>query len=154
LLSLGVAVSHGRPYHPQTQGKDERFHRTLVAEVLAAHTFADLAACQTAFDRFRTCYNEERPHEALGLVPPVRCYQLSPRPYPEQLPPLPYAPGEAVRRVHRQGYIKYQGRTHPLGLAFAGQQVVVRPTATDGLLAIYFYHHQVGTLDCQTTAAE
>jgi transposase InsO family protein len=154
LLSLGVAVSHGRPYHPQTQGKEERFHRTLVAEVLDAHTFLDRAACQTAFDRFRTCYNEERPHEALGLVPPVRWYQVSPRPYPEQPPPLPYAPGEAVRRVQRQGYIKYAGRVHPLGLAFAGQQVVVRPTATDGVWAVFFYHHQIRTLDCRTAATE
>lgn len=154
VVEPGGAVGHGRPYHPQTQGKDERFHRTLVAEVLAAHTFSDLAACQTACDRFRTCYNEERPHEALGLVPPSRCYHVSPRAYPGQPPPLPYAPGEAVRRVHRQGYIKYQGRTQAVGLAFAGQQVVVRPPPTDGVLASYFYHHQVGTLDCRTTAAE
>ena len=45
LLRLGVGVSHGRPYHPQTQGKDERFHRTLKAEVLSGRQFADLAAC-------------------------------------------------------------------------------------------------------------
>jgi transposase InsO family protein len=50
LLELGVAVSHGRPYHPQTQGKDERFHRTLTAEVIGRRAFADLAECQQQFD--------------------------------------------------------------------------------------------------------
>lgn len=39
-LRLGVRVSHGRPYHPQTQGKDERFHRTLTTELLTRHTDA------------------------------------------------------------------------------------------------------------------
>jgi len=48
LLELGVAVSRGRPYHPQTQGKDERFHRTLMAEVIGRRAFADLAECQRA----------------------------------------------------------------------------------------------------------
>src|SRR5262249_33415461 len=46
LLRLGVGVGHGRPYHPQTQGKDERFHRTLDVEVLQGQQFAGLAACQ------------------------------------------------------------------------------------------------------------
>jgi transposase InsO family protein len=154
LLSLGVAVSHGRPHHPQTQGKDERFHRTLVAEVLAAHTFTDLADCQQAFDHFRSCYNEERPHEALGLLPPASRYQVSPRAYPERLAALPYEPGEQVRSVHRQGYIKFQGSAHMLGLAFGGQRVVVRPTSTDAVWEVFFYHHRVSTIDCRSLAPE
>ena len=64
LIRHGVAVSHGRPYHPQTQGKVERFHRSLKAEVLERNSYADLLACQRAFDRWRQIYNCERPHEA------------------------------------------------------------------------------------------
>lgn len=71
LLRLGIATSHGRPYHPQTQGKDERLHRSLTAEVLRQDRFADLNAAQRAFDRWRTIYNEQRPHEALGLAVPA-----------------------------------------------------------------------------------
>src|SRR5919206_1923662 len=66
LLRLGIPLHHGRPYHPQTQGKDERFHRSLDVEVLQLHRFADLPLCQTAFDTWRQVYNTERPHEALG----------------------------------------------------------------------------------------
>ena len=68
LIRLGVNVGHSRPYHPQTQGKDERFHRTLKAEVLTGHVFRDLDHCQRRFDEWRNTYNLERPHEALGGI--------------------------------------------------------------------------------------
>jgi transposase InsO family protein len=61
LIRLGVRVMHGRPYHPQTQGKEERFHRTLQAEVLQGAQFDDLRDCQQKFDRWRDVYNLERP---------------------------------------------------------------------------------------------
>ena len=53
LMRLGVEVLHGRPYDPQTQGKEERFHRTLNAEVLNGRSFRDLGDCQRAFDKWR-----------------------------------------------------------------------------------------------------
>ena len=58
LIHLGIAITHGRPYHPQTQGKDERFHRTLKAEVLTGR-FRDLSHCQHRFDAWREVYNWE-----------------------------------------------------------------------------------------------
>lgn len=71
LMRLGVAILHGRPRHPQTQGKDERFHRTLDVEVLQGRHFTDLAECQSAFNAWRPVYNEQRPHEALSLAVPA-----------------------------------------------------------------------------------
>jgi transposase InsO family protein len=56
LVRLGVRVIHGRPYHPQTQGKEERFHRTLNAEVIGSRRFDDLPHCQKKFDDWRTVY--------------------------------------------------------------------------------------------------
>src|SRR6266851_5940664 len=50
LLLLGVGVSHSRPYHPQTQGKDERFHRSLKVEVLAQRIFGDFEPMQIRFE--------------------------------------------------------------------------------------------------------
>jgi transposase InsO family protein len=147
LLQLGIGLSHGRPYHPQTQGKDERLHRSLKAEVLRQHRFADLAAAQRAFDRWRTIYNEERPHDALALAVPASRYQLSPRLFPETLPPIEYAPHDLVRHVQTKGYISFQGRHYDLSTAFAGQPVAVRPTATDGVWTVYFLQHEIAQLD-------
>lgn len=65
LLRLGIITSHGRSYHPQTQGKEERFHRTLKAELLRWEDFRNLTHCQRLFDAWRNKYNMERPHEAL-----------------------------------------------------------------------------------------
>jgi transposase InsO family protein len=61
-------------FDPQTQGKDERFHRTIVEEVLAGKSFTNLCACQSAFDLWRHIYNFERPHDALGLETPSSRY--------------------------------------------------------------------------------
>ena len=76
----GIRVGHSRPYHPQTQGKLERFHRSLKAEVLQKW-FADSGELQRAFDHWRTVYNLERPHEALEMAVPASRYQPSSRQY-------------------------------------------------------------------------
>ena len=68
LIRIGIRVSHSRPYHPQTQGKDERFHETLNYELLRYVSYRDIAEAQRGFDRWRDRYNFERPHESLGLA--------------------------------------------------------------------------------------
>jgi len=147
LLLLGIAVGHGRPYHPQTQGKDERFHRTLKAEVLQGAHFRDVASCQPRFDAWRDVYNFERPHEALALAVPASRYQVSPRPFPEVLPPLLYEAPMVVRKVQTTGEISFHNRNVKVGKAFAGYPVGVRPTTTDGCWEIYFGRHRVGQID-------
>lgn len=67
LILLGIEISHGRPYHPQTQGKEERFNRTLKAELIGQRYFTDLADCQYHFNQWREIYNHIRPHESLGV---------------------------------------------------------------------------------------
>ena len=143
LLRLGISVSHGRPYHPQTQGKDERFHRTIAAEVLQGRNFTDLANCQTAFDHWRDIYNLERPHEALGLVTPASKYSVSHRPFPDTPPILEYAPGDLVRRVGDKGRISVFGRIFKVGKAFRGMTVALRPTTTDGIWDVFFSTHAI-----------
>jgi len=147
LLRLGIALHHGRPYHPQTQGKDERFHRSLDVEVLQLHRFADLPLCQTAFDTWRQVYNTERPHEALGLAVPATRYRPSPIAFPERLAEPDYYATDQVRRVHNDGAASFHGRRVKLPQAFAGLDVAFRPTATDGVWRVFFARFPVAEVD-------
>ena len=150
LLRLGVGVSHGRPYHPQTQGKDERFHRTLKAEVLKGRSFENLPACQSAFDDWRETYNVRRPHEALDLNTPITRYAISPRSFPEALPPIEYGPGDTVRRVADCGQITLKNRRYRVGKAFRNYPVALRPTLGDGVLDVYFCTERIGWINERT----
>jgi transposase InsO family protein len=149
LLQLGVRLCHGRPGHPQTQGKEERFHRTLDVELLQHNRFADLAVCQAAFDRWRRVYNEERPHEALGLAVPASRYQASPRAFPERLPEPIYDEGDLLRRVRHDGYISFQGATYWLSQAYAGHLVALRPTSIDGIWNLFFSRFNIAQVNTQ-----
>lgn len=109
LVRLGIHVSFSTPMHPQTNGKDERFHRTFKAEVLHG-AFANLVEAQQAFDRWRDIYNHIRPHEAIDMEVPAERYQPSPRPFPETLPVIEYSSGDHVLRVRARGRVRFQGR--------------------------------------------
>jgi transposase InsO family protein len=119
LLKLGVAVIHSRPYHPQSRGKNERFHRTLKAEVFAFKRFRDLADVQRALDRWRAIYNLDRPHEALGQDVPASRYRPSPRAMPDRLPTIDYDEQEIVRAVSTtKAYVSFKGRLWKVPQAF------------------------------------
>jgi transposase InsO family protein len=152
LLELGGAISHGRPYHPQTQGKDERFHRTLTAEVIGRRAFADLAECQCRFDAWRVVYNTQRPHEALDLATPAARYRPSERRFPETIEPFDYGPGAIVRRVDEDGWLSFRNRPVKLGRAFGHRRVALRPTDQEGCFDVMFCTHQVGALDLRQAA--
>jgi len=147
LLRLGVRVSHARPYHPQTLGKDERFHRTLKAELLQYCPRLELVQCQPRFDAWRLVYNLERPHEALGMAAPVSRYRPSPRSFPERLPAMEYGPGDVVRRVYDNGRISFHNRFFRIGKAFRGESVALRPTVSDGLWEVYFGQHRIARIN-------
>jgi transposase InsO family protein len=147
LLHLDIQVSHGRPFHPQTQGKGERFHRTLQTELLSSRTFDTLLDAQLAFDGWRHAYNQIRPHEALGLIPPGTRYECSPRSYPKSLPPIDYAGADCVRTVTTRGVIKLRAHDYYLGEGFAGYRVALRPTNEDALYSVFFRHYEVAHID-------
>jgi transposase InsO family protein len=147
LLRLGIGISHSRPHHPQTQGKDERFHRTLEAEVLRYLRGDTLAQWQRHFDQWRVVYNTERPHQALSMAVPASRYQPSRRRYPELLPAIEYGPADIVRKVRHYGHIKYAGHEYHVGSAFYGLHVALRQTTTDDLFDVFFCNHKIGKLD-------
>jgi transposase InsO family protein len=151
LLRLGIRVTHGRFQHPQTQGKDERLHRTMEAEI-ALDRLADLEQCQRAFDKWRHVYNHRRPHQAIGMTTPSERYRPSDRPFPETLPPIEYGPGDIVRKADQEGDIRFKARRLRLGRPFRGEPIAVRPTTEDGVFSIHFCTHQIGTIDLREPA--
>jgi len=148
LIRLGIRVSFSRPYHPQTNGKDERFHRSLKAEVLNGRSFTDLGQAQTAFDCWREIYNHQRPHQALDMQTPASRYRMSERSYPEQLPPIEYGPQDAVVMVKALGEMRFLGRRYKLSSALRGMPVAVRAIeAYDGRYSVHFMHHKLREID-------
>jgi transposase InsO family protein len=151
LLRLGIGVCHSRPYHPQTQGKEERFHRTLKAEVLSAVTFPDLVALQQRLDQWRSIYNHQRPHQALAMAVPSSRYQVSQRSFPEALPPLEYDSTDVVRKVQNHGLISFHNQRFRVGKAFRGYSVALRPTPDDGLWKVYFATQCIARINLKET---
>lgn len=153
LLRLGVKVLHGRSYHPQTQGKEERFHRTLERELLSRHTWRDLSHCASEFPAYRHRYNTERPHDALGGDTPMRRYRPSVRSLPANLPGFEYSTGMQVLHVRSQGAITFGNQTWYVGRAFAGLPIGLRPSPqADGQWEVWFQHHRLGQIDLRAPA--
>lgn len=148
LLKLGIDVLHSRPYHPQSRGKNERFHRTLAAELFDLRRLHDIAEAQRAFDRWRHIYNFERPHQGIGQAVPGSRYRPSPRAMPGRLPEPAYDEGEILRRVPTsKDYISFKGRLWKVPQAFRGELLAIRPTAEDGRYGIFFASHHIADID-------
>jgi transposase InsO family protein len=147
LLKLGVDVLHSRPYHPQTRGKNERFHRTLKAEVFALRRFCALDEVQRAFDHWRPIYNSERPHQALDQEVPASRYVASPRSMPERLPRIEYDDGEEVRTVGTtKAYVSFKGQMWKVPQAFCGERVAIRRRGADGHYGVFFGSREIAEI--------
>jgi transposase InsO family protein len=147
LMQLGIGVGHSRPYHPQTQGKDERFHRTLKIELLQHRRFADNQQAQRAFDEYRQTYNSQRPHQALGMAVPLQRYRASEVAYPEVLPAVEYLSEDKVYKVSQSAQIQVCGQRHKIGKAFIGQRVALRAKQQDGCFGVWFSRFEIGQID-------
>lgn len=148
LIRLGIRISFSAPYHPQTNGKIERFHRTLNAEVLKLRHFADAHKVQQAFDAWRSTYNCDRPHEALRMTVPVASYHPSPLPYQDKLAPIEYPSTDEVLTVGWNGFIKFRGRRVRTSSALHRHPIGIRACAdTDGVHDLYFCHHRFMQID-------
>lgn len=147
LVDLGIGLSHARIRHPQTIGKDERFHRTLELEVISTRDrWDDHAQVQEAFDRWRPIYNHQRPHDALDGDVPADRYQPSTRSTPARIEPVEYPNHLHVRKVSKQSRISFQNRKIRIGTAFVGRYVAVAPTDIDGVFDIHYRDQHVRTI--------
>lgn len=150
LMEQNIRVGHSRPYHPQTQGKDERFHRSLKAEAMAGPPFEDLDHAARHLARWRGVYNTQRPHEALGMLTPIDRYAASPRAYRPTIEPFDYGPDDKPRRVPSDTRISFKGQRWRVPKAFKGKLVAVRPTPTDGLYDVVFRTADIAAIDLRS----
>ena len=143
LIRLNIQVLHGRPYHPQTQGKEERFHRTLKTELLQFEKFKNIDHCQRRFNYWRNKYNQERPHEAIGFKTPANIYTSSSRSFKETLPQIEYNQEDIVRNVGRNGCINIKNQVFKVGKGLINQPVAIRQTALENVLDVYFCNQKI-----------
>jgi transposase InsO family protein len=142
-LKLGVQPRFIRPASPQDNARHERMHRTMKAHCPPA---ANPAQQQDRLDAFRDHFNRERPHEALGQVPPAELWRAPGRPMPSQLLTPSYGPDQQVRSVRSNGEIKWRGQLVFIGEAFAGEPLGLAPTA-DGEHTVCFFDVSLGLID-------
>lgn len=126
LVRLGVNPIHGRPYHPQTQGKVEALHGSAMRELIRRHARRDsVEHFAQDCERWRAVYNAERPHEALDDEVPLSRWRPSERARPPTLPPIEYDAGLTLRKVFNPGLITWKHSRIRVGHGIVGEWVSV-----------------------------
>ena len=129
LMDLGILTLHGRPLHPQTQGKEESFNRSLKRELLKFHTFYDNAEAQPYFDEYRNFYNNTRPHHSLAVDVPAKHYHKSNRAYPEKIKEWEYPKEFMLRKVKSTGYITFNHQGYFLSESFGERTIAIKESS-------------------------
>lgn len=140
LMDLDILPIHGRIKHPQTQGKIERFHRTMKAELLKHTEIADIEDAERKISAWRDKYNNIRPHEALGMKTPGEVYVPSERKYEERIKRWEYSGQYHVIKVNNWGYVRFAGWQVYLSETMSGQYLEFRPSP-DGRSFIVCYRN-------------
>jgi transposase InsO family protein len=129
LRDVGVRPFTGRPYHPQTTGKIERFHQTLKRWLRRQPVAADLAELQAQLDTFARIYNYQRPHQALGRATPITRWQATtpaqPATEPLEHPTYPPRVQRAETTVTANGIVNAGGFVIHIGIPWQGHHAVI-----------------------------
>jgi transposase InsO family protein len=149
-IKLGIRHERIAPGRWDQNASHERFHATLCEATLSPPAPSQRAQ-RRRFACFQMLYNEVRPHEALGQVPPAQLYQPSPRKLPATLVPPAYTTDMIVRRVRTNGTIKWQGRLVYIAEVLAGEWLGLRQDQTS-LVHIHFYAAHLGALQARGKA--
>lgn len=144
-LKLGIRLERIQPGCPQQNGRHERMHRTLKAET-ATPPKRNMSAQQRTFNRFMDIYNNERPHESLGGVPPRYMYKYSQREYEDVLRDVEYDASMTVRRVRTNGEIKWHGGKVYVSEALRGEAIGLLPLNNE-CWEVYFAQQKLGQFD-------
>lgn len=147
LIEQGIGLCYGQVHHPQTQGKVERFHRTLDQAIRHRGKPHQMTAWPAALEEFRQSYNEQRPHEALGMKRPIERYRASTRPYDPAPREWEYPVGSEVKRLNPAGCLSWEGTRWFVCEALAGKWVCVEQVKD--LLLVSYRHMYVREIDRQ-----
>jgi transposase InsO family protein len=150
-IKLGIRHERIAPGRWYQNASHERFHATLSAATLTPPA-PTRRAQRRRFARFHKLYNEIRPHEALDQVPPASCYRPSKRKLPRRLPAPDYGADMIVRRVRRNGTIKWQGRLVYVAEVLAGELLGMRRDEATGRADVYFYRVLLGAIEARGEA--
>lgn len=146
LIKQGIRLIYGRPRHPQTQGKVERFHATIEAAVRHRGAPERVADWGRWLEEFRIEYNEVRPHEALGMATPSTRWRPSRRRYQATMAEWTYPPQAELRRLNEAGCLALDGRHWFVCEALAGEQVALERLPLD-TVAVRFRDMYIRELD-------
>jgi transposase InsO family protein len=149
LIEQDIDLIFGRVCHPQTQGKVERFHRTLARSMIKQGLPTQWHQWQERYDGFLDRYNYVRPHEAIGMQTPAQRYRRSERFYRPQTVPWQYPETLEVVRVDANGMIRWEGRRHFVCEALVHHQVAVEQLGQE--LLVRFRNMYVRQIDLQTS---
>jgi putative transposase len=144
-IKLGILPELIEPGHPEQNPRHERLHRTLKAETTRPPATTCVAQ-QARFTRWQQGYNNERPHEALHQQPPGSVYQPSARPFPTRLQAPEYPGHFEVRRVSRNGGIRWAHHRVPVSHTLV-EEYVGFEAIDDGLWDVYYYQCRLGRFD-------
>ena len=153
-LRLGIEIERIQPAHPEQNGRHERMHLTLKKEATKPAS-KNFLKQQERFDRFMHVFNDERPHQALGMKYPTELYVSSSRPY-KGLSDLQYPFHDRTITVSNCGRICIGRRKINLSIVFAGQNVGIKEVS-DKVWLVSFMQYDLGFFDHETgriTAAE
>lgn len=152
LMEYGVLPIHGRAWHPQTQGKEERFHKTLKTELLKLVDIYNIVHAQTCFDRFRDCYNFERPHEALKMAVPADFYRPSQRAKPDKIAAWEYPDGYVLRKIKSTGYLTFGGQGYFLSEAFGDKIVAIYESSLENCVNVCYRGFRIARINVRERA--
>src|SRR6516162_2032919 len=150
-LRLGIGIERIKPGHPQQNGRHERMHLTLKKEATKP-AVANFLQQQARFDKFIEVFNNERPHEALGMKCPADVYQASPRPY-QGLPDIDYPFHDRTIVVTHCGRICLGKKKINFSTVFAGQAVGIKEVQDD-IWLVSFMDYDLGYFDLETRVLE
>jgi|KBSSwiStaDraftv2_1062776.scaffolds.fasta_scaffold357698_1 transposase InsO family protein len=143
-LKLGIEVEFITPGRPCENGAHEQFHRVYKAEVALQPEWT-VRAQQRRTDKWLRHYNQERPHEALGMRTPAEAFRENRQSQPRRQGPWNYPKGWAQCWVKGSGEISWRGNRRFVGEAFVREYVGLQPNGP-GRWSVYFGPLSVGEL--------